>query len=337
MITRKGLMSVAALGSLLLCCVGTPERSSAQSTGKDAAGAAIAAGVVIGVVVLFEIHKHHHTINGCVTSGPGGLQLTDVKDKRTYSLIGATDRTRPGDIVQLGGNKEKGDSTGERAFIVKKMRKDYGPCESVAEPIANVSLSCSVVDATTHRPIPGATVTAGGGTATTDGRGNCMLSNLPSDTASAIASAPGYDQQTVSVNPSAGPIHFLLQRHAEGDMARSINQTGSAALYGIQFDTNSSTLRPDSSATLSKVLAVILNRPNSQWIIAGYTDNQGKAERNQKLSEARAAAVVDWLVSHGVASNRLTSEGFGATHPVADNSTDEGRAKNRRVELELVK
>jgi len=67
--------------------------------------------------------------------------------------------------------------------------------------------------------------------------------------------------------------------------------------------------------------------------VEGHTDNQGSAAANQALSEKRAQAVVAWLTSHGVAAARLTAKGFGQTKPVADNAAEEGRAKNRRVEL----
>ncbi len=67
--------------------------------------------------------------------------------------------------------------------------------------------------------------------------------------------------------------------------------------------------------------------------VEGHTDNQGNAAANQGLSEKRAQAVVVWLTAHGVAAARLTAKGFGQTKPVAENGTEEGRAKNRRVEL----
>jgi outer membrane protein OmpA-like peptidoglycan-associated protein len=137
---------------------------------------------------------------------------------------------------------------------------------------------------------------------------------------------------------AVGKANFELKRHSEGvaDLERSISQSGSASIYGVHFDTNSSTLRPDSAAALQNVLALITKRPDSRWIISGHTDNQGAAELNQKLSQARAASVIAWLVSHGVAANRLTPQGFGASRPVADNSTEAGRALNRRVEMALV-
>jgi len=67
--------------------------------------------------------------------------------------------------------------------------------------------------------------------------------------------------------------------------------------------------------------------------IEGHTDNVGGAAANQTLSEKRAQSVRDWLVAHGIAADRLTAQGYGAAKPVADNGTDEGRTKNRRVEL----
>lgn len=340
--TRKGFVSIVALGSLLLCGAASPDGCQTapppSHKGAEAAAIAIVAGVVIGTVVLVEVHKSHHIIKGCVTASASGLQLMNVKDNRTYTLLGATSHTHVGDIVQLRGNKEKEDG-GERAFVVKRMRRDYGPCDAAPEPAATATLSCTVVDAATHRPIAGATVGAGAGSANTDYRGNCTLANLAAGPVTATATAQGYEQKSLSVNvepESANQVRFELQRHSEGDMERSIGQTGSVALNGVQFDTNSSTLRPDSNATLDKALRVILARPNSHWVIAGFTDNQGSADLNQKLSEARANAVMNWLVDHGIAPTTLTARGYGDAQPVADNSTDAGRQQNRRVELKLV-
>jgi outer membrane protein OmpA-like peptidoglycan-associated protein len=67
--------------------------------------------------------------------------------------------------------------------------------------------------------------------------------------------------------------------------------------------------------------------------VQGHTDNVGNDANNQTLSEARAKAVVNWFTQHGIAAERLTSRGYGKTRPVADNGSDEGRAKNRRVEI----
>lgn len=205
-----------------------------------------------------------------------------------------------------------------------------------------VSLSAHVVDADKHTPIVGATVTAALESTATDHQGRCELRGLPAGLVVATASAPGYDENSVPVDLPAGQngaAEIPLHRHQENTTAleQSIEQTGSATIYGIHFDTNSSKLRPDSLPALNALLGLINNHPGSRWIISGHTDNQGNAALNQPLSEARAKSVVNWLKDRGVDASRLLPQGFGATRPVADNSTANGRALNRRVEVALAK
>jgi len=156
----------------------------------------------------------------------------------------------------------------------------------------------------------------------------------------ATAAAPGYDANSVSADIVAGQsghAEILLHRHDEDTSAleKTIAQTGSAAVYGIHFDTDSAKLRPDSTPALESVLGLIKNHPDSRWVIAGHTDNQGNSEHNQTLSQNRAASVIAWLKGHGVDASRLAPQGFGASRPVADNATTNGRALNRRVEIAL--
>lgn len=105
------------------------------------------------------------------------------------------------------------------------------------------------------------------------------------------------------------------------------------ALYGVLFDFNQSTLQPASDAVLQQVANLLATDKALELEVQGHTDNVGNDTYNQKLSEDRAHSVVMWLTAHGVAAGRLTSKGFGKTMPVADNGTDVGRAKNRRVEI----
>lgn len=201
-----------------------------------------------------------------------------------------------------------------------------------------VSLTSSVTDADTHKPIAGATVTAAITTASTDAQGQCELKGVPAGLVTASAIAPGYDEAVTAVDLEAGSngtARFELHRHKEGvaDLERAIGESGSAAVYGIHFDVNSAALRPDSTPALENLLALINKNPNSRWTIAGHTDNQGSAELNSRLSQARAASVIAWLGQHGVVANRLTGQGFGPSRPVADNATEAGRALNRRVEI----
>lgn len=112
-----------------------------------------------------------------------------------------------------------------------------------------------------------------------------------------------------------------------------LDKSGHVAVYGILFDTGKATLQPASDGPLNEVLKLLQSDDSLKLRVEGHTDNVGGAAANQALSEKRAQAVREWLVSHGIAGDRLTAQGFGATKPVGDNSTDDGRAKNRRVEL----
>ena len=201
-----------------------------------------------------------------------------------------------------------------------------------------VSLTASVMDADTHAPISGASVAAAPVSATSDKLGKCQLKGLPAGLVIATATAPGYDQNSVPVDLPAGQTgqaEIPLHRHEETTAAleSSIRQTGSVAIYGIHFDSDSAKLRADSMPALNAVLGLINNHPTSRWVISGHTDNQGTDARNQPLSQQRAGAVVAWLRAHGVDEGRLDAQGLGASRPVADNSTANGRALNRRVEI----
>jgi len=201
-----------------------------------------------------------------------------------------------------------------------------------------VSITGSVVDADTHSPIAGASVSAALVKGVADRLGHYTLSGVPAGLVVANASAAGYDDGVMPVDLAAGKggtANFELHKHQEkaADLERAIATRGSAAIYGLHFDTASATLRPDSAAALQAILTLINSKPGSRWIIAGHTDNQGTAALNQKLSEARAASVVTWLTGHGVAANRLVPQGIGMKQPIADNSTESGRALNRRVEI----
>jgi outer membrane protein OmpA-like peptidoglycan-associated protein len=112
-----------------------------------------------------------------------------------------------------------------------------------------------------------------------------------------------------------------------------IDKTGHVAVYGIHFETGKAEVQPDSEETLKQVVALLQGNPELKLRVEGHTDNQGAAAANMALSEKRAQAVVAWLSAHGVAATRLQAQGFGQTKPVADNASEAGRAKNRRVEL----
>jgi OmpA-OmpF porin, OOP family len=101
----------------------------------------------------------------------------------------------------------------------------------------------------------------------------------------------------------------------------------------LRFDTGSAKLRPESQERLNKLTADLAAYPDVHVKVGGYTDNVGGAERNLELSQKRANSVMAELVNKGISPDRLTAEGYGQRDPIADNSTAEGRAMNRRVSV----
>jgi outer membrane protein OmpA-like peptidoglycan-associated protein len=120
---------------------------------------------------------------------------------------------------------------------------------------------------------------------------------------------------------------------AEQRMADELGKQGRTRLYGINFDTDSANIRAESKPTLDKVVAVLKSQPDWKLTVEGHTDSSGGDAHNQELSQKRAEAVRDYLVSGGIVADRVTPKGMAATVPVGSNDTPIGRAQNRRVEL----
>ena len=117
-------------------------------------------------------------------------------------------------------------------------------------------------------------------------------------------------------------------------MAKSIDESGKVAIYGIHFDTGKSTLKPESQSTMQQIKKLLDSNPSLKLYVVGHTDNVGDFDSNMKLSNDRANAVVNALTTqYGINASRLKAWGDGPTAPVATNGTDEDRALNRRVEL----
>jgi outer membrane protein OmpA-like peptidoglycan-associated protein len=113
-----------------------------------------------------------------------------------------------------------------------------------------------------------------------------------------------------------------------------IKATGHTAIYGIYFDTGKSAIKPESEGALGEIAKLLKSDPGLKLHVVGHTDNVGVMEANVKLSQDRANAVVQALAGkHGIAGARLKASGVGPLAPVASNDTDEGKQKNRRVEL----
>lgn len=143
-------------------------------------------------------------------------------------------------------------------------------------------------------------------------------------------------------NRTVAVVHVLEPRPRERkmttvkaeEMAKSIDATGHVALYGILFDTDRAELKPDSDPALAEIAALLKANPRLAVLIVGHTDNQGAFDYNVELSRRRADAVVKALVAtYKIDPKRLRAAGAGMIAPAAPNDAEEGRAKNRRVEV----
>jgi len=132
----------------------------------------------------------------------------------------------------------------------------------------------------------------------------------------------------------AKPLESRMVTVAANEMARSLTSSGSVALYGILFDSNSAEIKSESTPTLDEIAKLLKTQPALRLLVVGHTDNVGAFEFNVDLSQRRATSVVRALTSrYGIDAKRLTPVGVSFSSPVASNKTEEGRAKNRRVQL----
>jgi outer membrane protein OmpA-like peptidoglycan-associated protein len=132
----------------------------------------------------------------------------------------------------------------------------------------------------------------------------------------------------------AKPMDTKMVTVSAGEMSKGIAATGHIALYGIYFDTDKTDIKPESAPTLKEIAALLKQDPKLLLFVVGHTDNVGGDDYNMDLSRRRATSVVTALASqHGIDPRRLKPAGVGLLAPVAPNDTEDGRAKNRRVEL----
>jgi OOP family OmpA-OmpF porin len=124
----------------------------------------------------------------------------------------------------------------------------------------------------------------------------------------------------------------MQQEVSATDMLDALNKEGFVAL-DIHFDTGKSTIKDESQPIVAQIVELLKGNPNLKLSIEGHTDNVGDAKSNKTLSEQRAKSVMDAIAQGGIDRTRLSAVGYGQEKPVADNRTEEGRAKNRRVEL----
>ena len=153
----------------------------------------------------------------------------------------------------------------------------------------------------------------------------------------------------VNIPNCARPQYFTLQRSIWADHRNLMTNVrlckgavplynrlitdGKIITYAITFDIGKANIKPESMTEINRIAQLMKDNGDLKFEVQGHTDNTGTVAGNQKLSEQRAQAIVNKLVEMGIAANRLSAKGMGQSAPLADNSTDEGRAKNRRVEF----
>ena len=135
------------------------------------------------------------------------------------------------------------------------------------------------------------------------------------------------------VSAGSGDLTFMVADAGADNLAARLKRDCRAALNGVFFDFNRAVLKPESTPALTRARDALNANPGLAIEVQGHTDNVGQENYNLKLSEARAASVRQWLTGHGVDAGRLSARGYGKARPVADNDSDSGRARNRRVEL----
>lgn len=160
-----------------------------------------------------------------------------------------------------------------------------------------------------------------------------FLLSLPAGTNYGIAvKAQGYLFHSENFDIPAGSDYNLIDKQIE---LKNIAVGSAIALRNIFFDVGKSTLRNESNAELERLVKLLKDVGSLKIEISGHTDNTGSSALNERLSQDRAEAVVNYLKSKGISANRLTAAGYGANKPIADNKTAAGRQENRRTEFKI--
>ena len=127
-------------------------------------------------------------------------------------------------------------------------------------------------------------------------------------------------------------LEKMQQEVTSSDILTALNTDGHIALY-INFETGKSDVKPESQKIIDQISEMLKSNPSLKISIEGHTDNVGTPASNQTLSDSRAKSIMNALIAKGIDKNRLSAKGWGQTKPIADNNTNENKAKNRRVEI----
>lgn len=227
---------------------------------------------------------------------------------------------------------------GKDIYRITFLKADTLP----AAPATSVTVLKGVItDAKTRKPVEASVLIIDNSTGDTLSvlrsnrkTGRYLITLPPGKNYGIVASAPGYLFCSENVDIPATQLEY---QEVVQDLELQPLQKGSrVVLNNIFFDFDKATLRRESQPELNRLVKMLRENPRLRLRIGGHTDNKGSDEYNQKLSENRAQAVVAYLVSKGIAADRLEAKGYGESVPVATNETSEGRQRNRRTEFEIL-
>ncbi len=227
-------------------------------------------------------------------------------------------------------SSDRSDTRGGLDIYTFELRKDI-------QPLKTLWVKGQVYDAKTKNGLP-STINL------TDVNSNQLISRLQTDEdGNYLVTIPVERDYAFNVNRKGYLLYsenYHISKNIDSAFVadiplQPIESKAMVVLKNVFFGTNETTLKPESIVELDQVVSLLKENQGVRILITGHTDNVGKPEDNLKLSTGRALSVVNYLLSKGVSKDRLAHKGFGATKPIANNETEEGRAKNRRTELEV--
>lgn len=253
--------------------------------------------------------------------------LVSAREAYFRASTGPTQKLNPADLHEAKQQLERAESsfsedgdtqgTRDKAYIAVRMTER---AESVARTLASNQKEEGVVDA-----MHDAQTQAVANTSAELGRAKSELATQ--DAALAAETSRRQDAEKRAAQAAADLAKFATVKQEARGMVITLSG-------GVLFESAEWTLLPAAQVKLNDVAKALIEQdPLSKIVVEGHTDSQGSATFNQDLSQRRAQSVRDYLVSRGIAADRLSAQGFGLTRSIADNNSPEGRANNRRVEI----
>ncbi|HUQ67034.1 MAG TPA: OmpA family protein [Flavitalea sp.] len=227
---------------------------------------------------------------------------------------------------------DRSDSKGGLDLYTFELRSDV-------RPLKTLWVKGKVFDAKTKKGLPSAVEL------TDLGSGDVLSKVQTDETGSYLVTLPIGKDYAFNVNRKGYLFfseNFSLRDHTPDSTynidisLEPLHANATVILKNIFFDVNRFVLKPESSSELDNIVELLKENPSLKIQISGHTDNTGKPADNIKLSNNRANAVIEYIMSKGVDAKRLSSKGWGETKPLADNSSEEGRARNRRTEMKVM-